>query len=477
MENTEAPAEAPRSLIQSWRQKPWLMLGVGYYFAFSLSVVVNCPSLSIGQEQFYPMLLIRVAFSATVSVSLIVMMFLVRKLDILNSGKWLVAFFVGLTSIGTILLIVSLNYVDSVWLMIASTALIGSGNSVLLLSWGALFQRLSLDRLAGHVTFSCLFAAFACLAFQAFPVQLYFAAIVMLPLASGITLIFCADEQRKADEREVMWKNGLTKILVSCVVMGLTCGLLRVFPIFGHTFSTHSSLVFAIMIAVFLVSLVLITIMGQANPILFLYRFCVPVFIAGYGLLAIGGDVANTLAIACALSGSVMFECLVLLIFPYVAIRAKGSLVHLFGWCAAAQHTGSFAGFVAGELSGINQVTDQAEIALFSLLAVVAFAGLFFFILKELDVVSITEKKAGATVPPAPQPAENRIREVVELYRLSPREAEVLKLLSNGRSLPYIEEELVISHSTARTHVRHIYDKIGVNSRQQLHDLIESADT
>ena len=50
----------------------------------------------------------------------------------------------------------------------------------------------------------------------------------------------------------------------------------------------------------------------------------------------------------------------------------------------------------------------------------------------------------------------------------------MLKLLSNGRSLPYIEEELVISHSTARTHVKHIYDKLGVNSRQQLHDLIQS---
>ena len=299
----------------------------------------------------------------------------------------------------------------------------------------------------------------------------------MLPLASGITLIFCADEQRKSDEREVMWKNGLTKILVSCAIMGLTCGLLRVLPVFGHTFSAHSSLVFAIMVAVFLVSLAFITTLGQANPILFLYRFCVPVFIAGYGLLAIGNDVANTLAIACALSGSVLFECLVLLMFPYVAIRTKGSLVHLFGWCAAAQHTGSFAGFVAGELSGINQVTDQAEITLFSLLAVVAFACLFFFILKELDVVSVTEKKTDAAVSPTPLSADRRIQEVAELYRLSPREAEVLKLLSNGRSLPYIEEELVISHSTARTHVRHIYDKIGVNSRQQLHDLIESADT
>ena len=254
MERRNSPEATQSGLLASWRHKPWLMLGIGYYFAFSLSVVINCPSLIVGQEWFYSMLLVRGSFSATISISLIVMMFLIRKIDILGSGRWAIAFFVGLTSIGTILLILALNYVDSVELMLTSTLLIGIGNSVLLLSWGALFQKLSLNRLAGHVTLSCLFAAVACVAIRALPPAAYFAVAVTLPLASGITLILCADEQHKAEEPEVMWENGLTKILVCCIIMGLTCGLLRVFPVFSETFALHADAIYASIVLIFVLN-------------------------------------------------------------------------------------------------------------------------------------------------------------------------------------------------------------------------------
>ncbi|MDQ4045292.1 MAG: LuxR C-terminal-related transcriptional regulator [Chloroflexota bacterium] len=48
---------------------------------------------------------------------------------------------------------------------------------------------------------------------------------------------------------------------------------------------------------------------------------------------------------------------------------------------------------------------------------------------------------------------------------LSDREIEVLRLLAEGRTDADIAEALAISRRTAATHVRHIYDKIGVTSR------------
>ncbi len=48
---------------------------------------------------------------------------------------------------------------------------------------------------------------------------------------------------------------------------------------------------------------------------------------------------------------------------------------------------------------------------------------------------------------------------------LSPREAEVMRLLVEGRSAAEIASELTISNSTARNHVAHIYEKLGVGSR------------
>lgn len=65
---------------------------------------------------------------------------------------------------------------------------------------------------------------------------------------------------------------------------------------------------------------------------------------------------------------------------------------------------------------------------------------------------------------------------VVERYGLSRREADVLDLLARGRDVPYIAEELVISKNTVRSHIKSIFAKTGVHSRQELIDLVELAE-
>lgn len=66
-------------------------------------------------------------------------------------------------------------------------------------------------------------------------------------------------------------------------------------------------------------------------------------------------------------------------------------------------------------------------------------------------------------------------RLVVEC-RLSAREEEVLGYLARGRSQPYIREELLLSKNTVATHVKHIYQKLNVHSRQELLDLVQEVD-
>lgn len=48
---------------------------------------------------------------------------------------------------------------------------------------------------------------------------------------------------------------------------------------------------------------------------------------------------------------------------------------------------------------------------------------------------------------------------------LSPRELELLQLLARGQSNKEIAGELFISQSTVKTHLIHIYDKLGVDNR------------
>lgn len=59
---------------------------------------------------------------------------------------------------------------------------------------------------------------------------------------------------------------------------------------------------------------------------------------------------------------------------------------------------------------------------------------------------------------------------------LTKRETEVLAYLAKGRSLPYIADVLFVTTGTVKTHTMHIYRKLGVNSKQELLDLLESLD-
>ena len=49
-------------------------------------------------------------------------------------------------------------------------------------------------------------------------------------------------------------------------------------------------------------------------------------------------------------------------------------------------------------------------------------------------------------------------------YRLSEREIEILKILTEGLSKKQIAEKLFISHHTVDSHIRKIYDKLGVHT-------------
>jgi two-component system nitrate/nitrite response regulator NarL len=61
--------------------------------------------------------------------------------------------------------------------------------------------------------------------------------------------------------------------------------------------------------------------------------------------------------------------------------------------------------------------------------------------------------------------SEIRLRKQSDAPALTPREQEILHLIAAGKSLPQIAQELFLGLTTVKTHVQHLYEKLGVSDR------------
>lgn len=61
--------------------------------------------------------------------------------------------------------------------------------------------------------------------------------------------------------------------------------------------------------------------------------------------------------------------------------------------------------------------------------------------------------------------SEIRLRKRHDAPALTDREQEILRLIADGKSLPTIAQELFLGVTTVKTHVQHLYEKLGVSDR------------
>jgi DNA-binding CsgD family transcriptional regulator len=133
------------------------------------------------------------------------------------------------------------------------------------------------------------------------------------------------------------------------------------------------------------------------------------------------------------------------------------------------------AGWLAGTLLALlfPQTEWRAAIA-----TVLAYCGLVWGIgANQKTVYDRRENELVNELTEQHRDARSRIIDTIALkYNLTDREREVAELLSEGYTRPVICSTLSISSGTARGHISHVYQKMGIHSKDELISLVNSVD-
>ena len=177
---------------------------------------------------------------------------------------------------------------------------------------------------------------------------------------------------------------------------------------------------------------------------------------AGYGLATLGG--------AC-------LDMLVMLVATDMAFRLRKPAALALGCAMVVSRAGSLGGraLYASAFAGTPGIAEQ-----------VVLWGAFAVVVCVLAVFSQTNLRALYRTEPAlphTDTLEDRCSALASSAGLTPREQEILALLAQGRSAPYIAQALGLSTGTVKNHISSIYRKVDVGDRQGLLNLLERRPT
>lgn len=228
-----------------------------------------------------------------------------------------------------------------------------------------------------------------------------------------------------------------------------------------------------------------------------LYRIAMPLFALGFVLIAVLGNENTTLIFLLISIGSVLFELLTWVLLVEIARTTHFPALFIFAIGRFVVHIG----LMAGQLVGVFLSSDFLLFAGIAIPLLILSAGFAFAdrdttfqfeppTHEELKAITGSGDK-GDTLAESPQenslleqfadyPLMNeglsgKIESVAKAYNLSPRETEVFALWVTGHGTKYIQEKLVLSNATIKTHVRHIYEKCDVHNRAELMRRLENS--
>ena len=402
-------------------------------------------------------------------------------------------------------------------LSILAGTLIGFAVSFFMMSWIRLFASLSRRNSAAATSKGLLYAPILYVILQLVPNAI---AAFMVPLiCMPLFLLSLFLSMKKSNFAQPMFETSFQenktaylhsvsdywRIALGMAAIGFCCGAVRSFAIVDAsvgTFVNYMSMAGA------LLSAIVLYIFWNYKPVRFnllsFFRICFPALVIAFTLLPfldkitsyyfqiLAGVLYAVYTVAFAL---VIIQCI------QASRSRKINPLFVFGIFGGIIYLAHDVAFIIGQFVVDIDASSVQNTEVLALCVVAALAIIFFICqggflsatnpnrnyaehIELIQTASIPEPRKRETAGDAhgrqatiTDRISKQCRDIALHYGLSKRESEIMEYIVRGNTIKRISEELLVSENTVSTHVKRLYVKLGIHKKQQLRDMVESANT
>lgn len=353
-----------------------------------------------------------------------------------------------------------------------SAFLAAVGSALLILLWCELFSCLNPLRVAMHLSVAFIFGVILVFVLKGFKEPYLYGAMVLLPLIS-LLCVKNAYRGLPATEKPPRFMGRFSfpwKLIALLAIYEFAAGLRIASE--SQIVGSHSTL------STLVASALLFTLaFFFSDRFDFSVFYRAPGFIIACALLLISlFTEQNALVAQFILSLSVtLFSAMIFLLLCDISKRWGIAAIFLFSieestiiFSDFGQLVGEW--FATNESSAINESVASVLIAVLVILATV-------LLLSERELGSkwgLSFIGKGRMMEESSEQVRLALvcADLAKTYKLTARETEILGLLAQRKSISMISRELFIADGTTKAHIRHIYEKMGIHTRNELFGLL-----
>ena len=361
--------------------------------------------------------------------------------------------------------------IENVLVGLLAYSLLGFCASLLLTAWGRSFGMLTTKAAIPEVFIGSLAAALLCLVFSLASSPEIMLLMRVFPIASAAWIdspephapksssLFIDDTSQAAT---LSWK-----VLVGTLCFGVAAGFMETFGSASNTLAYPGYETAMLLFGAFLIgalSLLLSDGFGKGFALNKSYRLSIFVMMTGILCIPLTSGTSGFSGESVVLAGYLGLEVVLIALFLVIAAITGSDGISAFSRGFMSLFAGEFIGLLCANL--LASAFDSSSLRLVNL-ALAGFLALlsYIFLFTEDDFNSLS--KIATDI----DSFDEVCLEISSRFGLSKRESETLPFALRGRTSGRIAESLGVSKSTVDTHLRRIYAKTGVHSRQELLDL------